>query len=72
MLNVLIAEDNMQISVHLSNTINTKNVRCIGILNEGTKVYEKLKELNPDVIILDLKNARKRWTRNSKRNWKRQ
>lgn len=55
MLNVLIAEDNMQISVHLSNTINTKNVRCIGILNEGTKVYEKLKELNPEVIILDLK-----------------
>lgn len=55
MLNVLIAEDNLQISVHLSNMINTKNVRCIGILNEGTKVYEKIEELNPDVVILDLK-----------------
>lgn len=55
MLNVLIVEDNLQISVHLSNMINTKNVRCIGILNEGTKVYQKLKELNPDVVILDLK-----------------
>ena len=55
MLNVLIAEDNIQISVHLSNSINTKNVRCIGILNDGTKVYTKLKELNPDVLILDLK-----------------
>ena len=55
MLNVLIAEDNIQISVHLSNMINTKNVRCIGILNEGTKVSEKIEELNPDVLILDLK-----------------
>lgn len=55
MLNVLIADDNMQISVHLSNTINTKNVRCIGILNDGTNVYKKIKELNPDVVILDLK-----------------
>ena len=55
MLNVLIAEDNIQISVHLSNSINTKNVRCVGILNEGTKVYQKLKDLNLDVLILDLK-----------------
>lgn len=55
MLNVLIAEDNMQISVHLSNTINTPNVRCIGILNEGSKVYEKIKELKPDILLLDLR-----------------
>ena len=55
MLNVLIAEDNMQISVHLANIINTKTVRCVGILNEGTKVYQQVKELKPDVLILDLK-----------------
>src|SRR5574344_29006 len=55
MLNVLIAEDNVPISIHLSNIINTQNVRCIGILNEGTKVYEKLKKLKPDILILDLK-----------------
>ena len=55
LLNVLIAEDNMQISVHLANIINTKTVRCIGILNEGTKVYQQVKELKPDVLILDLK-----------------
>ncbi len=55
MLNVLIAEDNVQISVHLSNCINTETVRCVGILNEGTKVYQKIKELNPDILILDLK-----------------
>lgn len=55
MLNVLIAEDNVPISVRLSNTINTKDVRCVGILNEGTKVYQRVKELNPDILILDLK-----------------
>ena len=55
MLNVLIAEDNMQISVHLANIINTKTVRCIGILKEGTKMYQQVKELKPDVLILDLK-----------------
>ena len=55
MLNVLIAEDEMRISVHLSNAINTENVRCIGILNEGTKVYQRIKELKPDALILDLK-----------------
>lgn len=55
MLNVLIAEDNVPISVLLLNTINTNDVRCLGILNEGTKVYKKVKELNPDVLILDLK-----------------
>ena len=55
MVNVLIVEDDVQISIYLANKINTKNVRCIGILNEGTNVYEKIKELTPDVVILDLK-----------------
>lgn len=56
MLNVLIAEDNMQISVHLSNMINTTpNVRCIGIVNQGNKVYQKIKSVEPDILILDLR-----------------
>ena len=53
LLNVLIAENDMQKSVHLSNCINSPNVRCIGILNESTKVYQKIKELQPDVTIID-------------------
>lgn len=55
MLNVLIAEDNMQISIHLANSINSEDVRCVGILNEGNKVYQTIKDLKPDVVILDLK-----------------
>lgn len=53
LLNVLIAENDMQKSVHLSNCINSPNVRCIGILNESTKVYLKIKELQPDVAIIN-------------------
>lgn len=55
MLNVMIAEDNVPMSVHLSNDINTKDVRCIAIANEGTRVYKKVKELKPDLLLLDLK-----------------
>ncbi len=57
MLNVLIAEDDVAISIHLSNIINTKEVRCIEILNDGTKVYQRLKnsEVKIDILILDLK-----------------
>ena len=55
MLDVLIADDSIPISIHLSNAITSSNVRCVGILNDGTKVYQKMKELNPDVLILDLK-----------------
>ena len=57
MLNVLIAEDDVAISIHLSNIINTKDVRCIEILNDGTKVYQRLKnsEVKIDILILDLK-----------------
>mgnify|MGYP000609686756 FL=1 len=55
MLKVLIAEDKMKISVQLSNAINTENVRCIEILNEGSNVYQRIKELKPDALILDLK-----------------
>jgi len=55
LLKVLIAEDKMKISVQLSNAINTENVRCIEILNEGSNVYQRIKELKPDALILDLK-----------------
>ena len=56
MLDVMIAEDNLPISVHLSNTSSiSQSVRCVGILNDGAKVYQKIRELNPDVLILDLK-----------------
>lgn len=55
MLNVLVAEDDVHVSINLSNEINTNEMRCIGILNDGTKVLQKIKEKEPDFLILDLK-----------------
>ncbi len=56
MVKVLIAEDNMSISIHLSNIINfTKSAQAISIINDETKVYEAIKLLEPEIVILDLK-----------------
>ena len=41
MVKVLIAEDNVPISVHLSNVINfTKEAHAVSIVNNGTEVYQ--------------------------------
>lgn len=56
MVKVLIAEDNVPISVHLSNVINfTKEVQAISIINQGTEVYQAIKSLKPEIVVLDLK-----------------
>lgn len=56
MINVLIAEDNVPISIHLSNAINyTKEVHVISIINNGEEVYQTIKSLKPEIVILDLK-----------------
>lgn len=55
MLNVLIAEGNVQTSVQLSNAINTKNVRCMAIVNDGTQLFQMIKNIKPDILILNMK-----------------
>ena len=56
MVKVLIAEDNVPISVHLSNVINfTNEAQAISIVNNGTEVYQAIKTLKPEIVILDLK-----------------
>ena len=54
MINVLIAEDDMNICINTSNAINTKDIRCAWIVTDGSRVYQRVRELNPDVLILDL------------------
>lgn len=56
MINVLIAEDNVPLSVHLSNVIYfTKEVHGVTIVNKGQDVFPAIKKLQPEVVILDLK-----------------
>lgn len=56
MVKALIAEDDVQTAVHLSNVINfTKEVQAISIINDGTEVYKAIKKLNPEIAILEPK-----------------
>ena len=56
MVEVVIAEDNETVSIHLLNVINsTKEVYALSILNNGMDVYKTLKELKPSILVLDLK-----------------
>ena len=56
MVEVIIAEDNEPVSIHLSNVINATNeVHAISILNKGTDVYQTIKTLKPAILVLDLK-----------------
>lgn len=55
MVRVLIAEDNMPLSVHLSNIINsTEDAHVISINSNGLEAYKSIKTLNPEIVVLDL------------------
>lgn len=55
MIRVLIAEDNIPLSIHLSNIINSTNdIHVISINSNGLEAYQSIKKLNPDIVVLDL------------------
>ena len=55
MIRVLIAEDNIPLSVHLSNVINsTEDAKVISIQSNGVAVLETIRKMKPDLVILDL------------------
>lgn len=56
MVEVIVAEDDVSESIHLSNVINfTNEVHVISILNDRTKAYQTIKTLKPAILVLDLK-----------------
>lgn len=58
MVSVMIAEDNEHIAEcyqkYLTNDKNTKNVKIVGIANDGKKALELYNEKHPDLVLLDL------------------
>src|SRR5215470_1008963 len=55
MLDILIADDNPNIRQLLRTYLETQtNVRVCGEAHSGADALEKAKDLNPDVIVLDL------------------
>lgn len=57
MINLLIADDNKEFDITLFNFIkkNIYQINIVGICVDGLDTYEKIKELNPDVVLLDIK-----------------
>lgn len=56
-LNLLIADDNRDLSINIFNSImknQLDNVRIQGIVTNGLEAYQKIKDLNPDLVLLDI------------------
>ena len=57
MISLLIAADNKNFDINLFNSIKKVNckINVIGISVNGLDTYEKIKSLEPDVVLLDIK-----------------
>lgn len=66
LINLLIADDNKEFDITLFNFIkkNINQINIVGICVDGLDTFEKIKELNPDVVLLDIKNANFKWISN--------
>ena len=50
----IIAEDVPEMGEMLSNTLNNLGCNIVAIEENGTKALEKIEELNPDMVFLDI------------------
>lgn len=57
MINLLIADDNKEFDITLFNFIkkNINQINIVGICVDGLDTFKKIKELSPDVVLLDIK-----------------
>lgn len=57
MISLLIADDNKDFDINLFNSIKKYNskINILGISTNGLDTYKKIKELKPDIILLDIK-----------------
>ena len=56
MVSTIIADDNKDICITLSNELNiTNDIKVLEIIDDGAKVIPEIKRLKPQMIILDLK-----------------
>ena len=54
-IKILIADDNIEYTSNLSSHLNAENdMEVIHICREGTEVLNKVKEFNPDILLLDV------------------
>ena len=57
MVSLLIADDNKDFDINLFNSIKkyNNNINILGISINGLDTYKKIKELKPDIVLLDIK-----------------
>ena len=57
LINLLIADDNKEFDITLFNFIkkNINQINIVGICVDGLDTFKKIKELSPDVVLLDIK-----------------
>ena len=54
-IRLLVAEDVPQVSQHVRNLLSVQSqVKLLEVLNDGSKVVEAVKQLRPDVVMIDL------------------
>jgi pilus assembly protein CpaE len=54
-IRLLVAEDVPQVSQHVRNLLSVQSqVKLLEVLNDGSKVIEAVKQLRPDVVMIDL------------------
>jgi CheY-like chemotaxis protein len=53
-MNVLIVEDDKVLSLLLTKMVERLNYNVVGNLAKGSEAIEKTKELNPDLVLMDI------------------
>ena len=54
-IKVLIADDNNDFAMTLNSYLeNEENMEVVGIAKDGTEAFEMIKDVNPDVVLLDM------------------
>ena len=57
MVSILIADDNKDFGICMLNSIIEKNsdsIKVQGIVTNGLEAYQKIKTLQPDIVLLDV------------------
>lgn len=54
MANIMLVDDSMFLKMTLSNIITTYGHKVIGCANNGSEAVEKYRQLNPDLVFMDI------------------
>ena len=68
-MRVLIVDDESLIRMDLRDIIESSGHEVVAEGTNGVEAIKLCKEYKPDIVLMDVKNARIRWHRSSTSNW---